>query len=36
VSHAARNRRMVQPRTTMRMILPVTSSKVAVRLTIEN
>ncbi|HWT60978.1 MAG TPA: hypothetical protein VN150_00205 [Ochrobactrum sp.] len=36
VSHAARNRRMVQPRTTMRMTLPVTSSKVAVRLTIEN
>ncbi|MFK4819449.1 hypothetical protein ACI0FS_04595 [Ochrobactrum quorumnocens] len=36
VSHAARNRRMVQPRTMMRMTLPVTSDKVSVRLTIES
>ncbi|MDT6938771.1 hypothetical protein RI570_01215 [Brucella pseudogrignonensis] len=36
VSHAARNRRMVKPRTMMRMTLPVTADKVAVRLIIEN
>lgn len=36
VSHAARNRRIVKPRTMMRMTLPVTSEKVAVRLTIES
>ena len=36
VGHAARNRRMVQPRTMMRMTLPVTSDKVAVRITIES
>lgn len=36
VSHAARSRRMVQPRTMMRMTLPVTSDKVSVRITIES
>lgn len=36
VSHAARNRRMVQPRAMMRMTMPVASDKVAVRLTIES
>ncbi|MBC8717325.1 MULTISPECIES: hypothetical protein [Brucella/Ochrobactrum group] len=36
VSHAARNRRMLKPRTMMRMTLPVTADKVAVRITIEN
>ncbi|WP_094507276.1 hypothetical protein [Brucella thiophenivorans] len=36
ISHSARNRRMVQPRTMMRMTLPVTSDKVSVRLTIES
>ncbi|MFD1197060.1 hypothetical protein ACFQ3K_01780 [Brucella gallinifaecis] len=36
VSHAARNRRMVKPRIVMRMTLPVSADKVAVRLIIEN
>lgn len=33
VSHAQRNRRMVQPRATMRMTIPVNVGKVSVRLT---
>lgn len=35
-SHAARNRRIVQPRAMMRMCLPVISDKVTVRITIKN
>lgn len=34
--HAARNRRMVQPRAMMRMCLPVRSDKVTVKVTIKN
>ncbi|MBV2144615.1 hypothetical protein KUG47_14035 [Falsochrobactrum sp. TDYN1] len=36
ISHAARNKRLAQPRTMMRMTLPVNLDRVAVRLTIEN
>ena len=33
--HAARNKRLVQPRASMRMTLPVNFDRVSVRLTIE-
>ena len=36
IGHAARNKRMVQPRVMMRMTLPVSLDRVAVRLTIES
>lgn len=36
VSHAARNKRSMQPRTAMRMTLPVNRNRVSVRLTIES
>ncbi|WP_176037419.1 hypothetical protein [Brucella tritici] len=36
VCHAARNKRMAQPRASMRMTLPVNFDRVSVRLTIEN
>jgi len=35
VCHAARNKRLVQPRASMRMTLPVNFDRVSVRLTIE-
>ncbi len=36
VCHAARNKRLVQPRASMRMTLPVNFDRISVRLTIEN
>ncbi|MHC5230241.1 hypothetical protein [Brucella sp. LJL56] len=36
VCHAARNKRLVQPRASMRMTLPVNFDRVSVRLTIES
>lgn len=36
VSHAARNKRIAQPRARMRMTLPVNSNTITVRVTIEN
>ncbi|WP_139976039.1 MULTISPECIES: hypothetical protein [Brucella/Ochrobactrum group] len=36
VCHAARNKRLVQPRASMRMTLPINFDRVSVRLTIES